>query len=320
MTEISGVGQDYSIVRLRSPCCIRRVSVGRMSRLPNGIFVGVDRINGLTVNSFESSSLQSSPSQALSGKTILVTRAAGQSSAFRQRLEHQGATVLDVPTLEIRPPSSWQPLDDAIAQIEQFDWLILTSVNGVEALWQRLAQHGRDRLPAGLKLAVVGQKTAQRLQQRGIEPDFIPPDYVADSLVTHFPVAGANLRILFPRVESGGRDVLVRALSDQGAQVTEVAAYESGCVQAIAPELWQILQAEPIDVLTFASSKTVQCFAQLTKPLGRDRFSQCCIASIGPQTSLACQRYLGRVDVEAQDYTLEGLTQALVQWATQASK
>lgn len=267
------------------------------------------------MNSSESSFLPTSSSLALSGKTVLVTRAAGQSSVFTQHLQRHGATVLEMPTLEIRPPSSWQPLDEAIALLDQFNWLILTSVNGVNGMFDRLAHHGRDRLPTTLKLAVVGQKTAQCLQQHGIQPDFIPPNYVADSLIDHFPEDRAQLKILFPRVESGGRDVLVRAFTEQGAQVTEVAAYESGCAPAIAPEIRAALLDGRVDVLTFASSKTVKCFAQLTQDLGSDRWANVCIASIGPQTSTACQDYLGRVDLEAHDYTLDGLTQVIVEWS-----
>ncbi|HEY9646551.1 MAG TPA: uroporphyrinogen-III synthase, partial [Chroococcidiopsis sp.] len=145
------------------------------------------------------------------------------------------------------------------------------------------------------------------------------------------------------RVETGGREVLVKEFTAKGAVVTEVAAYQSGCARAIAPEALAALQQGTIDVITFASSKTVQCFCQLIQPvnqaiapsgsdLGMDRgmnlgrglgaasgidLSRPRIASIGPQTSSACQTLIGRVDLEAEEYTLEGLTQTLIDWATQ---
>jgi uroporphyrinogen III methyltransferase/synthase len=268
-------------------------------------------------------------SKPLTGKTILVTRAAGQSSQFSTLLQEQGARVIEMPTLEITPPSSWQSLDRAIESLDRFDWLILTSTNGVDYFFQRLVEQGKDaRALAGIKIAVVGKKTAASLTQHGLQPDFIPPNFVADSLVDHFPERDRlpTLNILFPRVESGGRDVLVRELTNQGANVVEVAAYESGCAQQMTAETIAALQQQTIDIITFASSKTVQCFYHLLQQeasQGRPLLplaETMCVASIGPQTSDACREWLNRVDVEAGEYTLEGLVQAIVKWVNQVGE
>jgi uroporphyrinogen III methyltransferase/synthase len=256
----------------------------------------------------------------LTGKTILVTRSAGQSSQFTALLQQQGATVLELPAIEITPPSSWDVLDRAIAQLEQLDWLILTSTNGVDYFFERLAAQGKTIQDLStLKIAVVGQKTALRLQGQGRQPDFIPPDFVADSLIEHFPAAVPGLKILFPRVETGGREVLVKELTAKGAEVIEVPAYQSGCAQAIAPPIAAALQHRQIDIITFASSKTVSCFHQLLNTLpdlhgSSPILATPYLASIGPQTSATCQKLFGRVDIEAEDYTLDGLTQAIVKW------
>jgi uroporphyrinogen III methyltransferase / synthase len=251
----------------------------------------------------------------LSATTILVTRSRGQSSQFSELLQQQGATVLEMPTLEIQPPSNWDALDGAIKALKTFDWLILTSSNGVDYFVDRMLQNGLDlRSLAGIKIAVVGEKTAQTLRQRGIQPDFIPPDFVADSLLEHFPEAVKNCNILFPRVETGGRDVLVKLLTERGAIVTEVAAYQSGCVTQTDPHVIAALEQGQVDIVTFASSKTVQCFSQLLVPKQSEWLDSIRIASIGPQTSHACQVQFGRVDIEATDYTLEGLTNAIVNW------
>ncbi|MBD2087306.1 uroporphyrinogen-III C-methyltransferase [Trichocoleus sp. ST-U3] len=256
-------------------------------------------------------------SQPLAGKTILVTRAAGQSGEFCLRLQEEGATVIEMPTLEITPPSSWEELDRAIAHLSDFDWLILTSSNGVDYFFERLEAGNQDaRALAGVKIAVVGKKTAQSLKQQGLQPDFIPPDFVADSLVEYFPELLEGKKILFPRVETGGREVLVKELTAQGAEVIEVAAYQSQCPKAIAPAALDALQRQAVDVITFASSKTVQFFGQLVGEIDKLPLQGVCIASIGPQTSNTCLSLLGRVDVEAPEYTLDGLTQAIVQWAT----
>jgi uroporphyrinogen-III synthase len=230
--------------------------------------------------------------------------------------------VLEMPALEIGAPSSWAFLDGAIARLSEFDWLVLTSTNGVDAMVERLSHQGKTVADlAQMRIAVVGRKTAQRLRDQGREPDFIPPDFVADSLIEHFPEGDrlSGLRILFPRVESGGREVLVKEFTTQGAIVTEVPAYESGCAKAIAPSVASALCAGQVHIITFASSKTVKCFAQLvqTLPTGLDVLNAvACLASIGPQTSDACRQYLGRVDVEAQEFTLEGLTAAIAHWVT----
>jgi uroporphyrinogen-III synthase len=257
----------------------------------------------------------------LMGKTVLVTRSAGQSSQFTQLLLQRGATVMEMPALEIGPPSSWAALDEAIAHLSQFDWLILTSTNGVDYFFERLRVHepGTEAL-ATVKIAVVGQKTAARLRQQGREPDFIPPSYVADSLVESFPDDRSGLKILFPRVETGGREVLVQEFTAGGAIVTEVAAYQSCCAQTIPAEVLEALQQGKIDIITFASSKTVHCFWQLIQADSRLISQPICIASIGPQTTVACQRCFGRVDVEAEEYTLEGLSQAIAGWVNAANQ
>ena len=262
----------------------------------------------------------SKPLLSLENTTVLVTRATGQSSAFTELLEGEGATVVDMPALEIRPPSRWAALDQALQTLSEFDWLILTSANAVNFFLDRLLENGRDlRGLAHLKIAVVGKKTAKVLAQRGLKADFIPANYVADCLVENFPVALAGLRLLFPRVETGGRDVLVKEFSDQGAEVAEVAAYESGCPAMMTAGAATALQQRQVDVVTFASSKTVRHFKQLMVARFGAGWTEVlngvAIASIGPQTTKTCHTELGRVDIEAVTYTLEGLTDALIQWA-----
>ncbi|MEO1069295.1 MAG: uroporphyrinogen-III synthase, partial [Cyanobacteria bacterium J06638_6] len=264
--------------------------------------------------------LTPSYSPSLSTKTILITRASEQSSAFAALLTAQGAKVLDFPALEIRPPSSWAGLDGAIAALPTFQWLILTSDNAVNFFVDRLLVQGQDlRALGGLKIAVVGRKTAAVLRRRGIIPDFVPPDFVADALVDHFPEPVEGQRLLFPRVESGGREVLVQEFTAAGADVVEVAAYESGCPEVPAPEALMALKQKRVDVVTFASSKTVVHTAQLLEQgLGadwREALRGVAIASIGPKTSDSCRELLGRVDIEPAEYTLDGLTEAIAAWA-----
>lgn len=264
---------------------------------------------------------QAEPSQPLDNKTILVTRAQSQSSKFATLLKQQGATVIEMPSLVITPPSSWANLDRAIASLDRFQWLILTSANAVNYFCDRLFDLGYDpRALGGIKIAVVGRKTASVLRQRQLIPDFIPPDYIADSLVANFPEQLLGQNILFPRVESGGREILVKELSNKGAEIVEVAAYQSQCPKAIDPVAWQALQQKQVDIITFASSKTVNNFYQLLQQqlqsasAIKSLLENVCIASIGPQTSKTCQELLCRFDLEAEEYTLEGLTTSIIKY------
>jgi uroporphyrinogen-III synthase len=270
-----------------------------------------------------------SPILPLSGKTVLITRSVAQSSEFAQQIAAAGANTIEMPALEICPPSTWEDLDNAIANLSQFDWLILTSSNGISYFFQRLMVLGKDaRTLANLKIAVVGEKTARILKDHNLQPDFIPPNFIADSLIENFPEQLAGKKVLFPRVESGGREDLIREFINQGAEVAEVAAYQSCCPDGIPASAELALQSGTVDVITFASSKTVKFFTQLAEKIfsesGEDNqpsvvsnyLEDVCIASIGPQTSIACRKYFGRVDVEAHEYTLEGLTQAIIDWAT----
>jgi len=255
----------------------------------------------------------------LTEKTILVTRSVGQSNQFSDRLTSAGANVIEMPALEIGPPSSWDALDQAILHLSTFNWLILTSSNGVEYFFERLEKSGQDKNAlAGVKIAVVGEKTAQSLQKQNIQADFIPPNFVADSLVENFPESLTGKKILFPRVESGGREVLVKELTAKGAEVIEVPAYESCCPQGIPPAAEYALVNNTVDIITFASSKTVLFFSQLTAHIfiyNPENLARVCIASIGPQTSKTCQTVFGRVDIEAEEYTLEGLTNAIIKFS-----
>jgi uroporphyrinogen-III synthase len=253
---------------------------------------------------------------ALSNQTILVTRSNQQASEFSKLLEGKGAMVVEMPTLEISPPSSWSAFDRAITELESFDWLILTSANAVTFFFDRLIALGKDLhdIPT-VKIAVVGDKTAQWLGDRGFIPDFIPPEFVADALVEHFPEPVAGLKLLFPRVESGGREILVQGFTTLGGEIVEVAAYQSICPGEIDPGALEPLQTQQITMVTFTSGKTVRHFCHLLEGAVGDNWQQLLetvkVCSIGPQTSKLCQELIGRVDLEAVEYTLEGLLCAM---------
>jgi uroporphyrinogen-III synthase len=254
--------------------------------------------------------------QPLSGRRIAVTRAQQQLGEARRLFEQAGAAVLDLPALVIGPPDEWGPLDDALAELHDFHWLVVSSSNGVDAVEERLRRTGSSlsRRPPGLKIAAVGRKTALRLNDLGAPADFIPPQFVADSLIEHFPVSGWGLRLLLPRVQSGGRTVLAEAFGEAGARVVEVAAYESRCPRDLPEITAAALDAGHVDAITFSSGKTVEHTAHLLQQQfgegWRQKLDGVALVSIGPQTSATCRNVLGRVDSEADPHDLSGLVQA----------
>ena len=247
---------------------------------------------------------------------MVVTRAANQQGEARSLLEAEGARVLDLPALVIGPPDDWGHLDDALDELEDFHWLVFSSANGVQAVEQRLQQRGSclARRPDSLKIAAVGRKTAALLDGLGAPADFVPPRFVADSLIENFPVSGFGLRMLLPRVQSGGRTLLADVFAEAGVRVVEVAAYESRCPETMPEPTAEAIAAEDVDVICFSSGKTASHSAQLLLQRFGERWSEHIatvkLISIGPQTSQSCHEHFGRVDAEADPHDLDGLVAA----------
>ncbi|SBO44805.1 uroporphyrinogen-III synthase [Cyanobium sp. NIES-981] len=256
------------------------------------------------------------PSPPLAGRTVAVTRAETQLGEARQLFEQAGARVVDLPALVVTPPDTWGPLDDALAELEDFHWLVFSSGNGVDAVERRLQRRGRCLAgrPRSLRIAAVGRKTAAQLDTIGAPADFIPPRFVADSLLEHFPVSGWGLRLLLPRVQSGGRTLLAEAFAEAGARVVEVAAYETRCPEGLPTAAVAALEGGQLDAITFSSAKTVSNTARLLEgafgATWQGRLEDVALVSIGPQTSLRLRSALGRVDAEADPHDLEGLVRA----------
>ena len=250
----------------------------------------------------------------LSGRRIIVTRAADQASEFSAMMTSCGATVLECPTIQLIEPSSWDELDAAIGKLKDFDWLVLTSVNAVRFFFQRLSSLGFDARALGLcKVCAVGPKTAEAIAEHGIRPDLIPPDYKAESIVSEFSKLDVRgQKILFPRADRA-REIIPRDMEQMGAYVTAPVIYRNTFPERLCPETLLALEKRSVDCITFTSSSTVLNMAELLgADLLTDMLKGVAVASIGPVTSKTCRDLGLKVDIQPEEFTLTKLTDAII--------
>jgi len=251
----------------------------------------------------------------LSGRKIIVTRAADQAGEFSALLSDLGATVMECPTIHLVEPDSWQELDTAIADMAGFDWLVLTSSNAVRFFFERLAALGLDARSLGrCRVCAVGPKTAEAINAYGIRPDLIPADYKAEGVVAEFARLGITGKtVLYPRADRA-RDVIPVQLKELGARVIAPVAYRNVLPDRLCPESIFALEKRCVDCITFTSSSTVHNLSQLLgTDLLADMLKGVIVASIGPITSKACREIGLKVDIEPAEYTLKALTEAIGQ-------
>jgi uroporphyrinogen-III synthase len=269
---------------------------------------------------------------------VLVGRARHQASALSSELKKLGAHVLEIPFIEIRKARSYQPLDSALKALGDYDWLILTSVNGVEAMWDRMEKLKLDNrdlwegheftraamrtkstpaLAAGvgrLQIAAIGPATKRAIEQRGAKVDVVPKEYVAESVVRSLRHRVKGKRVLLVRAKVA-RDVIPRELRRAGARVEVAEAYETVVPQSSRTRLRAALKnpRQRPQVITFTSSSTVRNFVKL---LGGSRahvsLERILTASIGPVTSSTLRELGVGVDIEAKEFTIPGLVEAIV--------
>ena len=253
----------------------------------------------------------------LEGKRIIVSRAKDQASILSDALRSLGASVIEIPFIEIRPPHSFAALDKAMAGILNYDWLILTSVNGVKMLFARMTQLGKSEADLlHLKLAAIGPATRKAIELHGLPVDVMAAEYVAESLVEALETqVTAGERILLARAKVA-RDVIPASLRELGAKVDVVEVYETVLPESSRKQLEAILsEPEKPYAITFTSSSTAKNFVDL---VGQEKAHSSLLdgvklVSIGPVTSETLRELGLRVDAEAPEYTIPGLLEALVE-------
>ncbi len=270
-------------------------TIGELSvEPPSAIVVGA--VAGLDLGWFEQ--------RPLFGRRVVVTRAREQASELRDRLERHGAEVIELPSIAL------EAVDFALPDLARYEWLVLTSANGVEAFFERgLVRAGLDaRALSRVRVAAIGPGTAAALERRGIRADLVPARFVAESLLEAFPdPASPTALVLVARAESA-RDVLPDGLGERGYSVDVLAVYRTVPVTPRAQDLERVLRGD-IDAITFTSSSTVANFCDA---LGSIPDGKVPVISIGPVTSRTARERGLRVDAEADPHTIDGLVDAVL--------
>jgi uroporphyrinogen-III synthase len=279
----------------------------------------------------------------LQGKRVLVTRTREQASVLSERLRQLGATPVEFPTIRIVLPEDWTKLDAALKRLfvlkedqrPYYDWLVLTSANGVQICCERLQQLGYHPQDLCVRVATIGPATAAMLARYGVQAALIPEEYVAESVAIALRkdaqqrgIPLREQRILLARAAEA-RKVLKIALQQEGALVDEVAVYSTQaapCDDEQGRAVLHQLQQHQLDLLTFTSASTVRNFVTWLKQNAQDDLdvyrelihhcTQTTIACIGPITAQAARELGLPVHIEAEEFTIEGLVTAIVDFTS----
>ena len=249
----------------------------------------------------------------LNGLRILTTRASKQSGGLARPLRELGAEVIEIPTIEIRPPSSYAPLDSALRNIAGYDWLVLTSVNGVEALSLRMKELNLTRAKLNhLQIAAIGPATQREIERLGLRVAVTPEKYIAESVVEALRGKTEGKRVLLVRAKVA-RDVLPNELRKTAAQVDVVEAYETHVPAEAKTQLNRMFANAAFrpHIVTFTSSSTAVNFLDLLEKDHYASLREIKLASIGPVTSATLTKAGFKPDIEAREYTMEGLARAI---------
>ena len=251
----------------------------------------------------------------LFGQRVLVTRSRTQASRMCELLEDAGAIAVELPAIAIAPPEDFAPLDEAVRRLSEYGWVIFASVNAVDSVFERLDAQGLDARAFGsARVGAIGPATATALEQRGIRPDFTPSRSISSAALEELAAFGWNgVPVLLPAADIG-RDELAEGLATLGASVRRVSAYRTVTPPDAAQRARDAF-ADGIDIVTFTSSSTVRNLLSLLEKgdgPGKGALSNSLIACIGPVTAGTARELGLRVGIEAEEHTVDGLADALI--------
>lgn len=245
----------------------------------------------------------------LANKRIVVTRPRAQADDLRTKLAALGATVLLIPVIEIAPLADYSALDKAIQGLSGYDWVVFTSINGVEAFWVRCQQTGIEPGSVIGNVAAIGPATTATLQAYGIQPALVPQRYVAEGVIGELGDVN-GLRILLVRAEKA-RETLPDELQARGAWVDDVPAYKTVAVMPDPAALNELRKG--VDIITFTSSSAVISFADIVRQSNIDILGVP-VACLGPITAMTASQADFKNVVTATLYTTDGLIAAILEY------
>jgi uroporphyrinogen III methyltransferase/synthase len=251
----------------------------------------------------------------LFGKRVLVTRALSQSRVLSEKIQELGGEPLEFPVIRIVRPKRQDLLDEALLQLKRYDWVIFTSANGVKFFFERLKELKLDiRTMHKARIAAIGPKTAETLEEKGLIVEALPDEYKAEALVEHLrPLVKAGEEVLLPRANIA-RKVLADELVKMGLRVTEVDAYDTEIGAEDVSEVLRLLEDGALHVITFTSSSTVRNFVEAVRTVREDveaLLEKTKVVCIGPITAGTARELGVRVDAVADTYTIDGLVEAI---------
>lgn len=278
---------------------------------------------------------------------VVVTRDSNKPGALTEKLELHGARVTEIPAIRIAPPRSWAPVDSALQKLSDFDWIVFASASAVDALCNRATESGIDfsTLKTVPQIAAIGASTAKRVESKGLKVSFIPRSFIAESFVEQFPNYPKlkGQKILWPRTNIG-RLLLAEKLRDAEATVETIEVYRTTLPEfpeQYGESLVQLIKANDLDIITVASAQTAKNLSLLLRigmAEGADReklidaihdadnmedvyvenspevvwlLSTSIVAAIGPVTAEAARSYLGRCDLQAHEFSVDGLVETI---------
>jgi uroporphyrinogen III methyltransferase/synthase len=263
----------------------------------------------------------------LFGHRVLVTR---EHSGGFELLEEFGAEIIEFPTIKIVPPANWAELDAAIEKVESYNWLILTSINGVNFFFKRLFETGRDiRDLKGIKICAVGTKTASEVEKYWIKVDLVPEEFNAEGLIESFIKESRSqksevrsredselfkgLRFLLPRAEVA-REIFPEKIRGLGGEIDVVTAYRAVKPQVQGKRLKRFLKEGRISVATFTSAATFNNFLSITGNDVHELLKGVAIAVIGPVTATAVKKAGLTVNIMPKQATIEAMVKEIIEW------
>jgi uroporphyrinogen III methyltransferase/synthase len=271
----------------------------------------------------------------LFGQRILITR---EHSATFEQLEEMGAEIIEFQTISIVPPDDWTGMDKAIEKIESYNWLILTSANGVKFFFQRLFEKGRDiRDLKGIRVCAVGTKTAEAINKYGIKVDLVPEEFNAEGLISAIvqkcqseeektsalPRLRASelkgLKFLLPRAETA-REILPEKIKELGGEIDVVTAYRAVKPEVHGKRIKRFLKEGKITIATFTSAATFTNFMEIAGEDADSLLKDVAIAVIGPVTARTVEKAGLKVHIMPGAATLDAMVQGIVQWAAEKRK